>query len=165
MNIQLYLRQLLIWLLILAPSAIGNSNRTKPERGFDDPELAQVFAQVVANITIPVVNTTTLVSPWPTNDYSQSRLPVGAIAGVIAGGIVGGFVLLITVWFILRRRQYLMTLPKLHEMAPTETQELQECALYELHDPSNVHELPSLPIELYGSVPEGKQKTELDCGP
>ena len=139
--IQVYLQQLLIW---FAPSPTGNANRSKPEEGFGDPELERVFS------TIPIVNTTTLVPTLPTNDYPHGGLPVGAIAG----GILGGFVLLIAGFFIFRRRQHKMALPKLHEMAPTETQELPECALYELHDPRNVTELPSLPIELCGSDPE-----------
>ena len=76
------------------------------------------------------------------------------LVGAIAGGILGGFVLLTAVFFIFRRRKHKMAPPRLHEMAPTETQELPERALYELHDPRNVAELPSLPIELGGSVLE-----------
>ena len=59
--------------------------------------------------------------------------------------------------------------PQLPEMASSDPQELQECGLYELHDPRNISELSSLPselastvpIELYGSVPN--EKTERRC--
>ena len=147
----------------MARSPTGNANRTKPEQGFDDPELERVFS----NTTIPLVNTTTLVPTLLPNEYSQSGLPPGAIAGAIGGGIFGGLVLLIAVFFIMRRLHHMtmMTLPKLHEMASTETQELPECALYELHDPRNVSELPSLPTELDGSVPKENRQTEPGCGP
>lgn len=50
------------------------------------------------------------------------------------------------------------------ELACSDPHELQECGLYELHDPRNISELPTLPgelagtvpIELYGSVPKEK---------
>ena len=49
----------------------------------------------------------------------------------------------------------------LPEMASAEPQELQDRGLYELHDPRNISELPSLPVELCGSVPEGYRPKEL----
>ena len=53
-----------------------------------------------------------------------------------------------------------MTVPtQFPEMsASTETQELQEFGLYELHDSRHVPELPSLPVELDASV-SGKAGT------
>ena len=108
---------------------MGNATITAPRGGFEDPKLAKLFA----------INKTT-----PT----QSRLPVGAIAGGIVGSIV--FVLFIAVVFFLKRRQQRMV-----EMpASIEPQEVQDCGLHELHDPKHVPELPTLPIELDGSVPE-----------
>ena len=111
---------------------MGNANITTPDGGFRDPQLAKLFA----------INNTTL---------TQSSLLVGAIAGGIVGSIV--FVLFIAVVFLLRRRQHRIAEPP--EMsASAEPQEMQDCRLYELHDPKHVPELPTLPIELGGSVPE-----------
>ena len=111
---------------------MGNATITAPGGGFQDPKLAKLFA----------INKTT-----PT----QSRLLVGAIAGGIVGSIV--FVLFIAVVFLLRRQQQRMV--EIPEMpASIEPQEVQDCRLHELHDPKHVHELPTLPIELYGSFPE-----------
>lgn len=50
----------------------------------------------------------------PTNNYSQSRPFVGAIAGSIAGGFV--LVLFITAFFLLRRRRRMVAPPQLPEM-------------------------------------------------
>ena len=89
------------------------------------------------------------VSPLPTNDHSQSSLPGGAIAGGIAGGFV--LALLITTFFLLRRRQCMAA--RFPELAatPVGPQELQECWIRELHDPKTVPELPpSAPHELDG---------------
>ena len=115
---------------------MGNANITTPDGGFRDPQLAKLFS----------INKTT-----PT----QSRLPVGAIAGGIVGSIVGSivFVLFIAMVFLLRRRQHRLAEPP--EMsASAEPQEMQDCRLHELHDPKHVPELPTLPIEPGGSVPE-----------
>ena len=38
--------------------------------------------------------------------------------------------------------------------ASAEPQEMQDCRLHELHDPKDVPELSTLPIELDGPVPE-----------
>lgn len=143
----------------LAPSATGNANRTKPEQGFDDPELGKVFSSIATS-----VNTTTDTTLFPTvstNGNLQSRPPAGAIAG----GVVGGLVLLIAFFFILRRRQRMAAVPQiLPDMASAGPQELEERGLHELHDPGTISELPSLPAELCGSVPEENRPSELDCG-
>lgn len=118
---------------------MGNANITTPDGGFQDPQLAKLFA----------------AQGTKKNEHAQDRLSVGAIAGAIAGGIVGSivFVLFIAVVFLLRRRQHRMAKPP--EMpAFAEPQEMQDCRLHELHDPKHVPELPTLPIELDGSVPE-----------
>ena len=123
---------------------MGNANITKPRGGFQDPELEKVF-------TGQVVNKTTPITMLHENEHTQSRLPVGAIAGGIVGSIV--FVLFIALVFLLKRRQHHMAEPP--EMsASAEPQEMQDCRLHELHDPKHVPELPTLPIELDGSVPE-----------
>ena len=135
---------------------MGNANITVPGTGWQDPKLAQVFAvRRLSNKTTPI-NTTTLINiatPTTTNqanDYSQSRLPVG----IMAGAIVGGLVLLTAGFFLLWRRQRMAASLQLPEMpSSTEPQELQECGLYELDDFRNVPELPSLPTELDSSVP------------
>ena len=115
---------------------MGNATITAPRGGFEDPNLAKLFA----------INKTT---------STQSRLPVGAIAGGIVGSIV--IVLFIAVVFLLRRRQQRMV--EIPEMtASIEPQEMQDCRLHELHDSKHVPELPTLPIELCGTIP----KIELD---
>ena len=120
---------------------MGNANITKPRGGFQDPKLEKVF-------TSQVVNETTPITKLQNNEHIQSRLPVGGITGGIVGSIV--FVLFITVVFFLKRRQQRMV-----EMpASIEPQEMQDYRLHELHDPEHVPELPTLPIELDGSVPE-----------
>ena len=123
---------------------MGNASTTQPSDGFQNPKLAQIFS---------AQNTMTAVTALATNDHSQSSIPVGAISG----GIIGGFILTlsIAVFFLLRRRQRMVAPPQLPQMsASVETQELQECGLYELHDPRNVSELPPPPIESGCSVPE-----------
>ena len=118
---------------------MGNATITEPLAGWLDPKLAQVFA---AQRT-PIMTS-------PANSYSQSRLPVAAMVGII----VGGFALLIAGFFLLWRRQCMAVSLQLSEMpSSTEPQELQECGLNELDDFRNMPELPSLPIELDSSVP------------
>ena len=102
---------------------MGNADITTPYEGFQDPQLAKLFA----------------TQGTKKNEHTQSRLSVGAIAGGIVGSIV--FVLFLAVVFLLRRRQQRMV-------------EMQDCRLHELHDSKHVPELPTLPIELDGSVPE-----------
>ena len=115
---------------------MGNATITKPHQGFQDPRLAQVFApRVSSNKTTPVIT-------LPANDHSQSRLPVGAIAG----GIVGSFVVILLLAEFFRRRRRRMAVP------PQPPQELQGCGIYELHDWGNIFELPSSPIELNDSA-------------
>ena len=123
---------------------MGNANITKPYEGFQDPQLAKLF-------TAQATNKTTPITKFQENEHTQSRLPVGTIAGGIVGSIV--FVLFIALVFFLKRRQHRMAEPP--EMsASAEPQEMQDCRLHELHDPKHVPELPTLPIELDGSVPE-----------
>lgn len=135
-------------------SATGNATTTKPGRGFQDPKLAQVFS---VNKTT-YVNETTFVNiamPAPTlppDDYLDDNLQSSLRAGAIAGGILVASLLLIAVFCISRRRQHSQTLPEVS--ASIEPQQLQGCGVHELHDPRNVPELPSLPIELDGPVPE-----------
>ena len=130
---------------------MGNATITAPYRGFQDPKLGNVFAGQVVNETTPI----TILPPIAGlrgDEHTQGRLPVGAIAG----GIVV-FVLFIAAAFLLRRRQQRMV--EIPEMtASIELQEMQDCGIHELHDPKQVPELPTLPIELYGSIP----KIELD---
>ena len=117
---------------------MGNATTTKPQWGFQDPKFAKLFTGQGIHKTTPIEE----------NEHTQSRLPVGAIAGGIVGSIV--FVLFIVVVFLLRRRQQRMVeIP-----ASIEPQEMQDCRLHELHDPKHVPELPTLPIELDGSAPE-----------
>ena len=114
---------------------MGNANITAPDGGFRDPQLAKLFA----------------AQGTQKNEHTQGRLSVGAIAGGIVGSIV--FVLFIALVFLLRRRQHRMAEPP--EMsASAEPQEMQDCRLHELHDPKHAPELPTLPIELDGSVPK-----------
>lgn len=125
-------------------SATGNANITGPQNGFQDPKLTQLF--VDQGSLIPE-NTTTPITPLPGNDPSLSRLPVGAIVGVV----IGGLVLLTVGFFLLRRRQRMASRPQPCEIASTlvEPQEMEEGVIYELHQgPSQVPELPSLPVEL-----------------
>ena len=107
-------------------SAMGNAMFTKPQQGFQDLKLAQVF----------VNNETTPVTKLPPNDRGP---PVGAIAG----GSVAGFILalLIIAFFLLRRRKRMVALSQ----SFSEPQGLQVDSL---------HELPSALIELDDSTPE-----------
>ena len=128
---------------------MGKAIITAPDGGFQDPKLEQVF-------TRQVVNKTTPITILQNNEHMQSRLLGGAIAGAIAGVIVV-FVLFIAAAFSLRRRQQRMVeIPEIP--ASIEPQEMRDCGVHELHDPKHVPELPTLPIELYGSIP----KIELD---
>ena len=122
---------------------MGNATITAPYGGFQDPKLEKVFTRQVV---------TTPITKLQNNEHMQSRL----LGGAIAGGIVV-FVLFIAIAFPLRRRQQRMV--EIPEMsASIEPQEVQDCGIQELHDPKHVPELPTLPIELYGSIP----KIELD---
>ena len=124
---------------------MGNATITAPYGGFQDPKLVKVF-------TRQVVNKTTPITKLQNNEHMQSRL----LGGAIAGGIVV-FVLFIAAAFLLRRRQQRMV--EIPEMtAFIEPQEMQDCGIHELHDPKHVPELPTLPIELCGTIP----KIELD---
>ena len=130
-------------------SEMGNADITTPDGGFQDPQLAKSFTAQAVNKTTP--NKTTPITKLQENEHTQSRLPVGAIAGGIVGSIV--FLLFIAVVFLLKRRQQRMV--EIPEMpASIEPQEVQDCRLYELHDPKHVPELPTHPIELDDSVPE-----------
>ena len=135
-------------------SEMGNADITIPDGGFQDPQLAKLFAAQAVNKATPdktTPNKTTPITKLQENEHTQSGLPVGANAGGIVGSIV--FVLFIAVVFLLRRRQQRMV--EIPEMpASIEPQEIQDCRLHELHDPKHVPELPTLPIELDGSVPE-----------
>ena len=123
---------------------MGNATITAPDGGFQDPKLGKLFGKVV--------NKTTPITKLQNNEHMQSRL----LGGAIAGGIVV-FVLFIAAAFLLRRRQQRMV--EILEMtASIEPQEVQDCGIQELHDPKHVPELPTLPIELCGSIP----KIELD---
>ena len=137
-------------------SATGYASRTKPERGFEDPNLAQVF-----NKTTPVnekilPNITTPTPGLPINDHSSDPLQSWPHIGAIVGSILGGFILFTVVFFILRRRQRMLVPPHPEMSTSTEPQELQEGGLSELYNPRNVPELPSLPIELDCSGTENK---------
>ena len=117
---------------------MGNATITAPDGGFQDPKLEKVFTRQVV---------TTPITKLQNNEQMQSRL----LGGAIAGGIVV-LVLFIAAAFLLRRRQQRMV--EIPEMpASTEPQEVQDCGIQELHDPKHVPELPTLPIELYGSIP------------
>ena len=132
---------------------MGNANITAPDGGFKDPKLGKLFARQVVNKTTPI----TILPPvaGPRGGEHKGRLPVGAIAGGIFGSIV--FALFIAATFLLRRRQQRMV--EIPEMtASIEPQEVQDCGIQELHDPKHVPELPTLPIELCGSIP----RIELD---
>lgn len=136
-------------------SATGNATTTEPSQGFQDPELAKIFAtQILSNYTAPA-------TALPTNDHSESRVPTGAITG----GIVGFFVLVLLIagFFFLRRRQRMAVQPQ----PPTELEcitvkeletqppELQENGLYELQpDLRSIFELPTAPTDHGGSVSE-----------
>ena len=143
-------------------SATGNATVIKPSRGFQDSGLAQVFSTditIFLNITsgeeTTLVNITIPAPTLPTDEYLGDRLQSSLRSGATAGGILGGFLLLIAVFFILRKRERIATLQQLPEIsASTEPQELQMCGVYELHDPKAIPELPSLPTELDVSVPE-----------
>ena len=127
---------------------MGNANITTPDGGFQDPQFAKLFAAQAVNKATP--NKTTPITKLQENEHTQSGLPVGAIAGGIFGSIV--FVLFIAVVFTLRRQHRMAEPPEMS--ASAEPQEMQDCRLHELHDPKHVPELPTLPIELDGSVPE-----------
>ena len=138
---------------------MGNANITAPDGGFKDPKLGKLFARQVVNKTTPItiLPPTTILPPvaGPRGGENKGRLPVGAIAGGIFGSIV--FALFIAATFLLRRRQQRMV--EIPEMtASIEPQEVQDCGIQELHDPKHVPELPTLPIELCGSIP----RIELD---
>ena len=133
---------------------MGNATITAPDGGFKDPKLGKLFARQVANKTTPITILPPVAGPRA-GEHTQGRLPVGAIAGGIFGSIV--FALFIAVTFLLRRRQPRMV--EISEMtASIEPQEVQDCGIQELHDPKHVPELPTLPIELCGSIP----RIELD---
>ena len=128
---------------------MGNATITTPDGGFQNLQIDKLFAAQATNETTP--NKTTLITKLQENEYTQSGLPVGAIAGGIVGSIV--FVLFVALVFLFRRRQYRIVEP-LEMPAYIEPQEVQDCRLLELHDPKHVPDLPTLPIELDGSVPE-----------
>ena len=118
---------------------MGNATITAPYGGFQDPQLEKVFTRQIV---------TTPITKLQNNEQMQSRLLGGAIASSIVV-----LVLFIAVTFLLRKRQQRMV--EIPEMtASIELQEMQDCGIQELHDPKHVPELPTLPIELYGSIPK-----------
>ena len=118
---------------------MGNATITAPYGGFQDPQLEKVFTRQIV---------TTPITKLQNNEQMQSRLLGGAIASSIVV-----LVLFIAVTFLLRKRQRRMV--EIPEMtASIELQEMQDCGIQELHDPKHVPELPTLPIELYGSIPK-----------
>lgn len=130
---------ILTWSVIC--SATGNATMSKPDGGFLDPQLAEVFASKLTT-SAPVPTTpVTLPTTAPSGDHSPSRPPVGAIAG----GIIGGFVLALVLATCLllrrrrRRRRRMSQPPGILEYTPElscttiKPQELQANGLFELH--------------------------------
>lgn len=125
-------------------SAKGNATTTQPHQGFQEPQLAQIFATRVSS------NKTTSVTTLPTSVHSQRKLPIGAIAGGIAGGFV--LLFLIALFYFRGRRHVPENVPEhVPEFDPTlvELRAQQDGVAYELHnDSKGVFELPSAPVPL-----------------
>ena len=171
------------YLYVVICSENGSATVTVPSQS-SNPKIAQLFTKKTASVNTPTpgstttlgstmtLGSTTTVTVLPTNDHSQERVPVGAIAGGIVGGLI--LVLLIAL-FLLRRIQRMRTPPQLPpELAstPFNPQELQGNGLYELsqnsrrvfelsHDSRRVfellHDFPELPpgpIDLNSPVPQ-----------
>ena len=130
---------------------MGNATINAPYGGFQDPGLGKVFT---GHKTTPITKLPPIAGPQG-DEHTQGRLLVCAIAGVIVD-----LVLFLAAAFLLRRRQqHMVEIPEMP--ASIEPQEVQDCGIQELHDPKHVPELPTLPIELYGSIP----KTSLTLEP